>query len=319
MPELRWNPLLRTWTLVAANRQQRPNRQAGECPFCPGSGKVPDTYDVLLYPNDFPALSTSPDVPSLASAPYQTAEAYGVCEVLLYSPDHTASLWQLPIPHIRKLVDLWIARAEVHAQDPRIRYIYPFENRGEAVGVTMHHPHGQLYAYSWVPLKLQTELAACQAHHTETGECLLCVMTANELADGRRIVAQNENFVAYIPHFSDYPYGVFVLPRRHLPRLPDLTEAERTDLAHILKLITTAFDALWGKPFPYMMVTHQAPVNGPEYEGCEDYFHYHIEFYPPFRAPDTIKYYASSEMGAWAAANTRLVEECAAELRALIA
>ncbi|MGB9666593.1 MAG: galactose-1-phosphate uridylyltransferase [Candidatus Cryosericum sp.] len=315
MAELRWNPLLRTWTMVASNRQARPNLRVDGCPFCPGSGRVPDAYDVLEYDNDFPALTLDPGPPDPVGTELSpVAPNYGKCEVILYSSDHNASLHDLSIAHITRLVELWTERQRVLAADPRIKYIFPFENRGEEVGVTMLHPHGQIYAYPYVPLKIRTELDSARAWHDEHGSCLFCDLTANELSDGRRIILSNESFVAFIPSFTDYPYGVFVTSRAHKQSFMDFTASEQTDLARILKTLTGGFDLLFNRRFPYMMCIHQAPVNSPEDAGCDQYYHFHIEFYPPLRNATTVKYYASSEMGAWAAANPVRVEETAPAL-----
>ena len=181
----------------------------------------------------------------------------------------------------------------------------------------MPHPHGQLYGYSFVPQKLQVELDSAKDHHHEHGECLFCKMNQVEKEKDARIVGENDSFLAYIPFFTDYPYGVFVVPKRHMNYIIDCTEKETKDLAHMLKTLTEAFDRLFNMPFPYMMVYHQNPVNSPEYAGHEEYYHFNIQFYPPFREANKIKYYASSEMGAWAAANTSAVEETAPELRKL--
>lgn len=317
MAELRWNPLLRTWTMVAGNRQARPNLRADGCPFCPGSGTVPDSYDVFEYDNDFPALSQHPDEPDAAGSDLSpVAPNYGKCEVILYSPDHEASLHDLSVAHLTRLVDLWTERQEALSADPRIKYIFPFENRGEEVGVTMKHPHGQIYAYPFVPLKIQTELNNARAWHDEHGTCLFCQLTRDELQDKRRLVASNGSFVAYVPSFTDYPYGVFVVSRFHKGSLTEFDTQERTDLARILKVITGGFDLLFNRRFPYMMCMHQTPVNSPEYAGCARSYHFHIEFYPPLRSEDTIKYYASSEMGAWAACNPLRVEDTTPTLAA---
>jgi UDPglucose--hexose-1-phosphate uridylyltransferase len=182
----------------------------------------------------------------------------------------------------------------------------------------MPHPHGQIYAYPFVPLKLRTELDSCRDYHSAHGECLLCAMHREELRTGNRMVYENEGFVAYIPHFTDYPYGVFIGARRHFTQLTDLTPDEQRDLADVLRTITAAFDRLFNERFPYMMCMHVGPVNAPEYAGHEAYFHFHIEFYTPWRARGVVKYYASSESGAWAAANTRNVEDCASELREMV-
>jgi len=316
MSELRWNPLLRTYTMVAANRQNRPHMPKDWCPFCPSSGKVPKEFDVYLYPNDFPVLSQAPDeAMSINSNIYHSEQAYGKCEVILYSPEHEASLHQLSLPHITKLVQLWKSRFIELKKDDKIKYIFPFENKGEEVGVTMPHPHGQLYGYGFVPLKIKTELDSCKAYYQSHEHCLFCQMNEEELADARRIITQNEHFIAYLPYFTDYPYGVFIVSKAHKGSFADFNTDEEIALVHILKQITGAFHHIYNRPFPYMMCIHQVPVNSSAYADCENYYHFHIEFYPPLRAKNKIKWYASSEMGAWAAANVVAVEDSANVLR----
>lgn len=319
MSELRWNPLLGTWTMVASNRKLRPNMPKDWCPFCPGEGKkVPSEFTVYAYDNDFPALTQHPEAPYWDGGFYKSAENYGKCEVILYSPRHNVKFYDLSVAHIVELLDLIADRCTALSADERIKYVYPFENKGEAVGVTMPHPHGQIYGYPFVPQKIETELRNCKEHYEKRKRCLLCQMNEEEKDSDKRIVAENDSFVAYIPFFTDYPYGVFIVAKRHLGMLSDCTAKEREDLAHILKVVTQAFDELFKAPFPYMMVYHQMPVNSPEYAKAKDYYHFHIEFYPPFREANKIKYYASSEMGAWAAANTSAVEETAPVLRKLV-
>jgi UDPglucose--hexose-1-phosphate uridylyltransferase len=313
MAELRFNPLLRDWVMVASNRQNRPHLPKGYCPFCPGSGKVPDHYDVIMYENDFPALSPNPPEPDPVATPlYKTEKSFGKCEVILYSPEHTKTLPELSVDHIVKLIDLWTQRFEALSKDPHHQYVMIFENRGEECGVTMHHPHGQIYAYSQMPLKIKTELESCRHHHEENGTCLLCDMNRSELEFGKRIVIENEHFLCYLPFFTDFPYGVFIVSKRHLTAITDFTPEEKRSLAQILKDTTGAMDQLFDRLFPYMMVIHQRPVNG---DNVEDYYHFHIEFYPPLRDKDKIKWYASSEMGAWAAANPLAVEDTAPKMR----
>lgn len=318
MSELRWNPLLQTWTMVASNRKARPTMPKDWCPFCPGEGKpVGDNYTVLAYNNDFPALTQQPEAPYEDEVGfYQSKENYGKCEVILYSPEHEAKFYDLSNDHVVELLELIKERCQLMAQDEKIKYVYPFENKGEAVGVTMPHPHGQLYGYSYVPQKIQVELEGARVHHEHHGTCLICDMNKAEAEFGGRIVGETDTWVAYIPFFTDYPYGVFAVPKRHISYLWECTEEETKDLAKLLRTLTSAFDHLFDAPFPYMMVYHQHPVNSPEYEAAKDFYHFHIEFYPPFREANKIKFYASSEMGAWAAANTSAVEETALELRA---
>ncbi|UOF91544.1 galactose-1-phosphate uridylyltransferase [Fodinisporobacter ferrooxydans] len=313
MAELRYNPLLDDWTMVASHRQNRPQMPKDYCPFCPGSGKVPEEYTVYKYDNDFPALSNHPPVPDpVGSGLYKTKEAYGACEVILYSPDHHATLPQLSVSHITQLIDLWTDRFKELEKDPQHKYILIFENRGEEVGVTMPHPHGQIYAYSYLPLKIRTELDTCGRHHQTTGRCLICDMNREEAAFQQRIIRENAHFAAYIPFFTDYPYGVFIVSKQHKTAISDFSNEEKMSLAEILKEITGAMDQLFELPFPYMMALHQRPVNS---DSVEEFYHFHIEFYPPLRSKDRIKYNASSETAAWAPCNPRAVEETAEELR----
>ncbi|MGA2141147.1 MAG: galactokinase [Brevinematales bacterium] len=316
MSELRWNPLLRTWNMFAIDRQKRPQMPKDWCPFCPGSGRVPDDYDALKYDNDFPVLSPSPaKVEALDSYIYQREEAQGKCEVILYSPEHRKSLYQLPVEHIRKLIDLWIERIDEISKDRKVQYIFPFENRGEEVGVTMPHPHGQIYGYPFVPLKIKTELDSCREYFEKRNKCLICEMNEEEAEEKKRIVFENSDFIAYIPYFSEYPYGVFIVSKLHKACLNDLDDKEKSSLAQALKVVTGSFDMIFDRPFPYMMAVHQTPVNSRDYKDSENYYHFHIEFYTPLFARDRIKYNASSETGAWASANIVSVTETARQTR----
>ncbi len=302
--------------MVASGRQTRPHLPENYCPFCPGSGKVPEHYDVYVYDNDFPALSPTPPEPdNVGSDLYQTASAYGKCEVVLYSSDHHMSLPYMPISGIRRVIDVWTERFETLSADPRHNYILIFENRGEEVGVTMPHPHGQIYAYPYVPQKLRMELDACQAHHNQCGRCLLCDMNQSEQEFGLRVVAETEHFLAYIPFFTDYPYGVFIASKEHLTALPEMGDAQKDDLADMLKRVTAGMDGMFDRSFPYMMVLHQRPSDDADVSA---YYHFHIEFYPPLRDQTKLKYLASSETGAWAPCNPTAVEETAPVLREAI-
>ncbi|NPV02919.1 MAG: galactose-1-phosphate uridylyltransferase [Brevinematales bacterium] len=321
MAELRWNPLLGTWTMVSANRQKRPDLPKDWCAFCPGPGKkVPPGYDVFIYDNDFPIMRPDPDTPDeIGGELYPAMESYGKCDVILYSPDHNAHLSSLTLPHLRKLVDLWRERTGALVKDPKIKYVFIFENRGREVGATMQHPHGQLYAYPFVPQKIGVELGNCRAHYERTGNCLLCDINAEELSFGKRVIFENAHFLAYLPVFTDYPYGVFLTAKRHIGLFTDMTGDERDSLAASLKDVTGMFDSLFDKEFPYMMCAHQSPCNTAEYGDYNKFYHFHIEFYPPLRSADRVKFYASSELGAWAAANPLRVEDTAPLLRDALA
>lgn len=314
MAELRWNPMLEDWVMIASHRQNRPQMPKDWCPFCPGSGKVPDDYEVLKYDNDFPALMKYPQEPDDVSTDlFKTRPSYGKCEVILYSPDHNATLPKLPERHIRKLVDLWCDRFYELSEDPMIKYIFIFENRGEAVGVTMPHPHGQIYAYPYVPKKLQIETDCAKRYYDKNYRCLICDIIKDECEDNRRIIIENDSFVTILPFFCEYPFGVYIYSKKHISDILVLDDKERSDLAKILKKTTGTLDALYDMPFPYMMCMHQSPVNTGE--DHLQYYHFHIEFYPPMRSKNKIKFNASSETGAWAPCNTTAPEEMAVLLR----
>ncbi|GHU35607.1 galactose-1-phosphate uridylyltransferase [Clostridia bacterium] len=322
MAELRWNPLIRDYVMIASNRQARPVMQKGYCPFCPGSGKVPDQYDVLKYDNDFPALSPNPPEPEDVvgdSVIYRTAPSAGKCEVILFSPEHESSLCEFTVPHITKIVDLWAERyTAIATEDSRVKYVFIFENRGEAVGVTQAHPHGQIYGYPFIPKKVDLLLASFRAHYFEHRTCLLCNINADEVSFAKRTVYQNDDFIVYIPFFSEYPYGVYVAPKEHISHIAQFTPKQRTGLAETLKNVTGMYDALFGKKFPYMMCQYNAPTNwtsGGTENDMNQYFHFHIVFYPPWRGDNQMKWNASSETGAWAHCNPTAPEDKAEELR----
>jgi len=313
--ELRWDPLLATWVMVASRRQERPLLPEDHCPFCPGSGKVPDDYDVYAYDNDFPALMPDPPQPDLAGDDLLPVKpSLGKCEVTLYSPDHDVTLPELPLDHVIRLVEHWQERYRVLGDIPGIEYVFIFENRGEAVGVTIHHPHGQIYAYPFIPLRIKAELESAAMHWRNKESCLICDLLQHERDAGERLVYRGDGLTAFVPSWAQYGYDVILAPDRHLGSLSEMGEGEKQGLALALRSVTGGYDSLFGFTFPYMMCMHQNPTDGGDYP----YFHFHIEFYPPMRDRDKLKYSASSETGAWAHINTTVPEEKAAELRAAV-
>ncbi len=313
MAELRYNPLTKDWVMIASHRQNRPQMPKGWCPFCPGSGKVPDNYDVYEYDNDFPALSQNPPKPDeLQTNFYKTAPSYGKCEVILYSPEHTKTLPELSENHVRKLVNLWVERFCEIKKDEKIKYVFIFENRGEVVGVTMPHPHGQIYGYPFIPKKLELECASAKEHMEKTGRCIFCDMLADEVNSGDRIIIENDDFYAFLPFYSEYPYGMYIMSKNHKSTIDKFTDREKDNLAKIVRETAGTLDSLFGYTFPYMMCMHNAPVNS---GNMDDIFHFHIEFFPPMRSADKQKFNASSETGEWAHCNPTAPEEKAKELR----
>lgn len=320
MSELRWNPLMGEWTATATARQDRTFLPPADfCPLCPTMPggfptEIPEsTYDIVVFENRFPSLLPNPPAPMVEpSELYPVEPSFGECEVVVYTPEHNSTLAAQPVGQIYKLVQVWTDRFRELSKLDFVKYVFIFENKGEAIGVTLHHPHGQIYAYPFVPPRVAKELAQSKAHKEKTGNCLLCDILAEEQKDGRRIVAENDSFAAYIPFFARYPYELHVAAKRHLQDLTQMTTIEQIDLAEILKQVLTAFDKLFNLSFPYMMVMHCQPSDGENY----DYYHFHIEFYPPLRTATKLKYLAGSESGAGLFINDTLAEEKAAELRA---
>ena len=319
MSELRWNPLLGEWLATATHRQDRTFLPpAGFCPLCPTAPggfptEIPEaTYDIVVFENRFPSLSPNPPEQAIEATDFYPARpARGECEVVVYTPNHNSTLANEPVSQIYKLVRVWTDRFRELAKLEFVKYVFIFENKGEAIGVTLNHPHGQIYAYPFVPPRVEKELEQSRLHQEKTGHCLLCDIAAEELRDGRRIVTENKSFVAYIPFFARYPYETHIAAKRHLQDLTQLSANEQKDLALILKQVLVAFDKLFNVSFPYMMVLHQKPSDG----GAYDFYHFHIEFYPPMRSATKLKYLAGSESGAGMFINDTLPEEKAAELR----
>lgn len=319
MSELRWHPFLETWVITATHRQERTFLPPADyCPFCPTRpGSLPtevpsEDYGIVVLQNRFPSLQPVPPAPAAQSAELYTVQpSQGVCEVVLYTPHHEGSLGDRSQREIERLIHVWTDRYEELGSLPYVDYVFIFENKGEAVGVTLSHPHGQIYAFPYIPPIVQQELAASARHLQHTGRCLLCDVLEQERTDGRRIVIESDDFLAFIPWYARYPYEVHVTSKAHRGALSDLSASEKRDLARILKRLLETYDALWGFPLPYIMVMHQRPSDGGKHEGC----HFHIEFYPPHRTRDKLKYLAGCESGAGTFINDTLPEETAAELR----
>lgn len=319
MSELRWNPLLEQWVITATHRQDRTFLPPEDfCPLCPTRPggfptEIPSAgYDVVVFENRFPSLQGAPPPPAVAGTALSPVQgAAGVCEVVVYSPRHEDALSTMPLARIRNLAWVWRDRWLELGARPEVEYVLVFENRGEAVGVTLHHPHGQIYAFPFVPPVPARELAASRAHRARTGRCLVCDAIAEERADGRRVVLEGERFVAYVPFAARFPYETHVAPKAHQPSMASWTPADVDDLAAVLKGVLVKFDGLFGKPFPYVMAVHQAPTRGAD----PAEWHLHVELYPPLRSATRLKFIAGCELGAGTFINDTLPEETAAELR----
>jgi UDPglucose--hexose-1-phosphate uridylyltransferase len=309
VPELRFDPLRREWVAYATERNDRTFLPTDFCPLCPsgvgGSSEVPlDTFEVVVFENRFPAFG--PDkVRGRSVRPPTTG-----CEVVVYTPEHTTTLAQLPVERVRLLVDVWADRYRALAARADVSYVYIFENKGEEIGVTLHHPHGQIYALPFVPPFVAEELRSARDHHKSTGKCLHCDELESEL-DGPRLLFASGSVAAFVPNAARWPYEVHVYPRRHVSAIADLDGVERNDLAAALLRVAGTYDEHFGFSTPYVMAMHQAPTDGEEWPEA----HLHIEFYPPHRRADRLKHLAGVEIGAGTFVNDTKPEDTAAQLR----
>jgi UDPglucose--hexose-1-phosphate uridylyltransferase len=310
--ELRLDPLTGEWVNVVGHRQRRPNLPdpSTACPFCVGGLEAPEPYDVHWFPNRWPALS--PGTPITATgmnAASAVLPAVGASEVVLFSPDHDASLATLPAAQVRKVIDVWARRTDDLLARPEIEYVLVFENRGREVGATIDHPHGQIYGYPFGP-----PVPAREGANARANGCGMCAEIAMELDDGARFVAEYGDWIAYVPYASAYPYGMRFAPKTHVPSLHALSDRSRDDLAALLGNALGRYDRLWPAPhehylFPYLLWFHQAPAAG------GDEWHLHAHTAPPLRAPGVQRFVASGELGSGTLANPVIPETAARELR----
>jgi UDPglucose--hexose-1-phosphate uridylyltransferase len=219
----------------------------------------------------------------------------------------------LSIDHIALILEVWGDRYRELGGIPHVKYVVPFENRGVEVGVTLHHPHGQIYAYPFVPPVAARELALQLEHFRLHSRGLFEQLIENEIGDGRRLLYATAEAVAFVPICARYSYEVWVAPRRRVPSIVELSATERQEFARALKTVLLKFDRLWNRPFPYVMAVHQAPTDGDAHPEA----HLHVEFYPAYRMRDRLKYLAGSELGAGVFTADTLPETKAAELRAV--
>ena len=334
--EQRWHPLRREWVVIAGHRQNRPwsgqnearaadakPRHDDGCYLCPGvtraSGEAnPDYRDVLVFDNDFPCVGEAAPARDggggdTGASPYRTRDARGTARVVCYSPRHDLTLAELGVDGVDRLLETWQEQFRELSARPDINHVLFFENKGEQVGVSNPHPHCQIYATNFVFRTIENESQYAAEHHAQTGRSLLGDMIDAELADGRRVLAQGPDAVSFVPHCARYSYETFVAPRRCVPNIAALTGDERRGLAAVLSETLVRFDNLWRMSFPYVMALHQAPCDGREHPG----FHFHIEFHPPLRKPDLLKFPAGPEIGGGNFISDTWPEDKAAELRAV--
>ncbi|MER6810417.1 galactose-1-phosphate uridylyltransferase [Spirillospora sp. NPDC000708] len=313
--EVRRDPLTGDHVTVTAHRNTRTFLPPpDQCPLCPGgpASEIPDdSYDVAVFENRFPSFDTrTPAVPPAVDGAEVFARFAGAgrCEVVCFTDDHDAAMTDLPVSRVRTVIDAWADRTAELSEIPTVRQVFAFENRGVEIGVTLHHPHGQIYAYPFVTPRTERVLAMASRHPGLFDDVLKAERA------GTRVVLSGEHWTAYVPAAARWPVEVHLMPHRHVPDLAALDTAERDELAVLYRDLLRRCDALYGTPLPYVAGWHQAPTG----EG-RDLVRLHLELFSIRRSPDKIKYLAGSESGMAAWINDVPPEAAAARLREVTA
>ena len=318
--EMRLDSLTGDWISIAAHRHGRAFLPpAHMCPLCQTTAdnlsEMPDVFDVAVFENKNPSFGpklAEVDDPNYAVVPNlalgSTRASVGRCEVVVFSPEHLGSLGGQTVERIRTVIEAWADRTEHLQSLPGVRQVFPFENRGQEIGVTLHHPHGQIYSYPYVTPRTQKLLQSIAAY----GKNLFADTLAFEQAS-ERVLIQGEHFTAYVPFAGRWPIEVHLLPHRHVQHLGQLDSAERDELAVIYKRLLVALDAIYDSPTPYISAWHQAPL----VEGGED-VRLQLQITSPRRAADKLKFLAGSESAMGAFIADFPPEKTAAQLREVL-
>ncbi len=314
--EMRFDPTLDEWVTIASHRQTRTHLPpADECPLCPSRDgrqtEIPsDEYDVVVFENRFPSFAGLGPTADRPDKLFVASPGHGRCEVVCFTSDHDASFAALTDDRARTVVAAWVDRTEALSRLPGVHQVFCFENRGDEIGVTLHHPHGQIYAYPYVTPRTATHLRSAREHQERTGRNLFADLLAGERASGERVVTSGEHWTSFVPFAARWPVEVHLYPHRQVPDLAACTGEELDELAVVYLDLLRRLDALYDLPLPYISAWHQAPVHA-----GRELTRLHLELFSIRRAPDKLKYLAGSESAMGAFMNDVAPEQVAARLR----
>ena len=316
--QLRYDPLSDEWVAIAAHRQDRTFLPpTDECPLCPSTPgrttEIPaDDYDVVVFENRFPSFASRPsgmdEAPVTPLTPVRAGD--GRCEVVCFTADHDASFAMLSPQRVRTVLMALADRTATLAAIPGVEQVFCFENRGVEIGVTLHHPHGQIYAYPFVTPRTRMMLGAARRYAEATGGNLFADMLAAERASSDRVVATNDHWTAFVPAAARWPFEILVAPNRQVPDLPALTDDECDAFGPLYLDVLRSLDGLFGVPMPYVAAWHQAPVRADR-----DVAYLHLQVFSVRRAPGKLKHLAGSEAAMGVFVNDVVPEEAARMLR----
>lgn len=316
MHELRFNPLTGEWVIISSTRSSRPVLPEGSCPLCPGVLELEKDYDLAVFDNRYPSLLLNAEEPhTYGSRVLKTEKAIGKCEVIMYTSEHNSAVSKLNLKQLTKLIEVWCDRYRELSNLNGIKYIFIFENRGKEVGATLSHAHGQLYAFPFIPKRIKEKLHTIKTYYLKNLSCALCDLIKENSLE-KNIVRETEYMLTVVPPYARFPYEVHIYPKRHVSAIIDLTAREKIDLAVAIGDVAKRYDKLFDEAFPYMMTLYNPPVNTGEIH--DDYFHFHVEFNPPKRTKDKLKWMASVETGSWTFINPSEPEEVAKKLREVV-
>ncbi len=294
--ELRFDRSTGQWVIIAEARQERTYKPPpDQCPLCPGptgmTSEIPaPDYDVAVFENRFPSLAGSDVLGLPAASGFVAAPGHGRCEVICFTSDHTGSFGALPLPHARLVVEAWRHRTADLLNRNGIEQVFCFENRGEEIGVTLTHPHGQIYGYPYLTPRTAVMLDQAAQYREVHGGNLFAALLAGEVADGRRVVMQNDLFTAFVPFAARWPVEVHIYPNRFVRNLVELSDAESDALASVYLDVLGRFDRMYSAPLPYISALHQYSGADRQREG-----YFHIELMSIRRSATKLKYLAGSE------------------------
>ncbi|MBI4385094.1 MAG: galactose-1-phosphate uridylyltransferase [Nitrospinae bacterium] len=299
MPELRKDPIVDRWVIISTERGKRPfdfpparpKMQRGFCPFCYGNeskappeilayrpdGSPPNApgWRLRVVPNKFPALKVEGDINRVGEGMFDKMSGIGAHEVIIETPDHESALEQLPVRNIEDCLWAFQQRIADLKKDSRFRYILIFKNHGEAAGATLEHSHSQLIALPIVPDLALQELAGAKRHYDYKERCIYCDIIAQERGSGRRVIEENDQFVAISPYAPRFPFETWIFPRYHAARFESSGVNQLPRCAQMLKNILLRMRKALNEP-PYNFVLHTAPVK----DNCDAYYHWHLEIMP---------------------------------------
>lgn len=303
-PHRRFNQLTGEWILVSPQRSLRPwsgQKEAPDttipptydpdCYLCPGNSRAagavnPDYPGTFVFTNDFAALLPESAGEDIIEDKLLRAEAEtGICRVICYSPRHDLTMARMEPIQIEQVISTWQSEYNELASHEQIHYVQIFENRGQVMGCSNPHPHGQIWANSTIPTIPAAETRQQELYVKKHGCCLLCSYLEKELQEQSRILFTNASFVALVPFWAVWPFETMILPRRHSTSIAELTQQERTDLAAIIKALGVCYDNLFQTSFPYSMGIHQQPTDGT----VHDSWHFHLHYLPPLLRSQTVK------------------------------